>query len=283
MRNNDRLEDTVRKDLGIRANDETYARMRETILNAHGPSRRIEPATTLGITRRKTMRSPIVKFAVAAAVIVALLLGVTLFRSSGGGVVWAEVAQKVQASRGVSYRATERIVPDTYDQQVDFSMQYCTSTQSRLDGYKGGELIKTIWGDCNTKTMILVDHSHKSYVKMILEKEMPDRLRAADPSRWVQKFLSCRYENLGQNTIDGALCEGIETTDPAFYGGTSSEAPMARIWVSVETRYPVRFEGERVYDEARHTFVQDQFEWDVELDRGLFEPNIPAGYIDISP
>jgi hypothetical protein len=26
----------------------------------------------------------------------------------------------------------------------------------------------------------------------------------------------------------------------------------------------------------------DQFQWDVELDRGIFEPNIPPDYEDIS-
>ncbi|MBN2133550.1 MAG: hypothetical protein JW741_28880 [Sedimentisphaerales bacterium] len=232
------------------------------------------------------MRSPIAKFAVAAAVIVAVLIGAALFRSSASGVVWAEVARKVQASRGVIFRSAEQIVPDTYDQENDYSMQYCTSTQSRLDGYKDGQIIKTIWGDCNTKTVILVDHlpSHRSYIKMTLEERMPDRLQTADPNRWVQKFLSCDYEKLGQKTIDGVLCEGIETTDPAFYGGgTPPETPVARLWVGVETGYPVQFEGERVYDDQRHTYIQDQFQWNVEIDESLFEPNIPEGYIDISP
>ena len=232
------------------------------------------------------MRSPIVRFAVAAAIVAAVLVGATLFRSSGSGVVWAEVAQKVQASRGVIFRSTEHIVPDTYDQENDFTIQYWTSKQSRLDGYKGGEVIKTIWGNCDTKTVVLVDHlpDHKSYVKMTHEERMPDSLQTADPNTWVQRFLSCEYKELGQKTIDGVLCEGIETTDPAFYGGGNPpETPVACLWVSVETGYPVQFEGERVYNDQRHTYVQDQFQWDVEIDESLFEPKIPAGYIDISP
>jgi outer membrane lipoprotein-sorting protein len=121
-------------------------------------------------------------------------------------------------------------------------------------------------------------------VKMVLEKEMPDRLGAADPNQWVQRFLSCQYKELGQKTIDGVLCEGLETTDPAFFGGGNPPEPsVARLWVSVETGYPVRFESERVYDGARHTSTQDRFQWDADLDGSLFEPNIPAGYLDISP
>jgi hypothetical protein len=234
---------------------------------------------------RTIMKSPIIKLT-AAVIIVIIGLGILTFIDTGSksGVVWAEVAKKVQASRGVIFHSAEHIAPDTYDQENDFSMQYYTSTQSRLDGYKEGQIIKTIWGDCNTKTTILVDHYHKSYVKMTLEKIMPDRLLTSDPNKWVQKFLSCQYKKLGQKTIDGTLCEGIETTDPTFYGGGNpSEIRVARLWVSADTGYPVQFEGKRTYDGQRHTFVQNQFQWDVELDESVFEPNIPSGYIDISP
>jgi outer membrane lipoprotein-sorting protein len=60
---------------------------------------------------------------------------------------------------------------------------------------------------------------------------------------------------------------------------------MARIWVSLETGYPVQLETEIVRNngEIRIGAVWDQFQWDVELDESMFEPNIPADYIDISP
>jgi len=285
MRGNESFEDIVKKDLDVRTSDGTHERMRRAVLDAHGLSQTNTAAATPTIRRRTLMRSPVVKLGIAAAIIAVVGLGIVEFVGTGGksGVVWADVAQKVQASRGVIFRTTEHIVPDTYDQGVDFGMHHWSSTQSRLDLYKGGEINRTIWSDCNTKTTTLVDYYHKSYVKMTAEK-MPDHFRMADPNGWVQRFLSCKYKELGQKTIAGVLCEGIETTDPAFYGGGNPpETPMARIWVSVETGYPVQFEGERVYDGARHTFVQDQFQWDVEIDESLFEPNIPAGYIDISP
>lgn len=228
------------------------------------------------------MRSPVVKLAVAAVLVGAVLLGVTLFRGSGSGVLWAEVAQKVQASRGVSFRSTETIVPDTYGQQSDVSMQYVTPTQSRLDSYKEDRIVKTIWGDCVTKTTILVDHYHKSFVKMVLEKEMPDRLRTADPNSLIQKLLSCEHKELGRKTIDGVLCEGLETTDPAFFGG-KLETPVARLWVSVDTRYPVRWESDYGFNGARHTCTSDQFQWDAGFEENWFVPVIPEGYLDISP
>ncbi len=286
MKPENRLEDIVKKDLNVRASDGTYARMRRAVLDAHGRAQTNAAAATPTITGRMLMRHSIVKLAIAAAIIAVVGLGMFEFIGTGSksGVVWAEVVRKVQASRGVIFRTTEHIVPDTYNMGVDFTMHHWSSTQSRLDGYKGGALIKTIWSDCNTKTTTLVDYDHKSYVKMTAE-EMPDRFGMADPNSTIQRFLSCQHKELGRKTIAGTLCEGMETADPAFYGGGDSpEPPMARVWVSVETGYPVQFEGERVWDDrTRHTFVQDQFQWDVELDGSLFEPNIPAGYLDISP
>ena len=232
------------------------------------------------------MRSPIVRFAVAAAVIAAVLIGAALFRSSGSGVVWAEVARKVQASRGVIFRSVRHDTPDPYDKGVDFTINHYSSTKARLDGYIGSEIIKTIYDNCNTKTVILVDHAHKSYVMNTDEQRMADSFQAADPNSNIKWFLSCEHRELGQKTIDGVLCEGIETTDPAFSGyDDPSESLMARLWVSVETGYPIQLETEYVRHngEIHFEIVQDEFQWDLELDESLFEPNIPEGYLDISP
>ena len=60
-----------------------------------------------------------------------------------------------------------------------------------------------------------------------------------------------------------------------------------QLWVSVETGYPVLFESkisaEAEGNQLESQAVLDQFQWDVELDPGIFEPNIPPDYIDISP
>ena len=234
------------------------------------------------------MKSRITKSAVAAAVIGALALGLFEISGHGGslGVVWAEVAQKVQASQGVIFRSIRHDTQDPYDSGVDFDMNHYSRTQARIDGYRGGEIIKTIYNDCDTTTVVLVDYYHKSYVMNTAEERMPASFRMVDPKSTIQRFLSCEHRKLEPKTVDGVLCEGIETTDPAFSGyDDPSESLVARIWVSVETGYPVQHEAEYVRHngEKRFDIVQDQFQWDVELDESIFEPNIPDGYIDISP
>ncbi len=257
------------------------------LLGKLAEARNDTPAKYRSERRRITMKNPIIKLA-AAVFVVAVVLGLANLIDSDGtsGVVWADVVRKVQTSRGVVFHKTEHIVPDTYDRGVDFDMNYYSSTKSRVDGYKGGEINKTIYSDCNTKTVTLVDNYHKSYVKVVGEESMPDSFRMAGPKHMVQRFLSREHKKLGQKTIEGMLCEGIETTDPTFYGSNKPpESVMGRIWVSVETKYPVQIEGEfsSADGQTHYDFVQDQFQWDVELDESIFEPNIPAGYIDIGP
>ena len=234
--------------------------------------------------RRTIMKSPITKLAAAAAVITVVALGLFEFIGDGSttGVVWADVARKVQASQGTIFRSRDT-APDSREDGPDYAMNYLGDTQSRHDSYKGDQIVKTFYDDFNTKTVILIDHGHKSFCKMTFEKMEPSQL-LADPKSMVQRFLSHEHRELGQSTVEDVLCEGIETTDPAFDGSDyPTDSLMARIWVSVETGYPVKFEAEIIRDggEIRIGGVADRFQWDVELDESMFEPNIPADYIDI--
>ena len=98
-------------------------------------------------------------------------------------------------------------------------------------------------------------------------------------TKWVQEFLSRNYTKLEQKTIDGALCDGIEITDPTFAAATFAvESLVARVWVSVETGYPVLLEGDMSGGGIRIRDVLDQFEWNATLDEDVFEPEIPESY-----
>ena len=287
MRSTENIKKLVKNlDLDIDTNAETDQTILNRLLEAQQETKRTGTASAVPNIGRTIMRSPITKLAAAAAAIIVVALGLLEFVGDGGtsGIVLADVDRKVQASRGVIFRSK-----DFYDDRHDYTMKYLSSTYSRLDSYKGDQIIQTIYDDYNTRTVILVDHlpSHKSYVKMTFERmQQSDFL--TDPKSMVQRFLSCEHRELGQKTVGGVLCEGIETTDPAFYTSgpdRPTESLVARIWISVETGYPVQFEIEivRKNGEIRIGGIADQFQWDVELDEKMFEPNIPADYIDISP
>jgi hypothetical protein len=235
----------------------------------------------------KIMKSPITKLAAAAAVVAVVVLGLFEFLSGDNpsGVVWADVAQKVEASRGVIYRnrATHSVGPA----DSDYSIVYLSDTKSRNDSYKGEEIIRTSHHDFDTKTFTWIAHGAKKFTQDTMSEEILREQHGAwaSPKRWITEFLSRDHRKLGQKTIDGVLCEGLETTDTTFGVSTFEvDSLLARVWVSVETGYPVMLEGEITGggDEKIHIKgILDQFQWDVELDAGIFEPNIPPDYEQI--
>ena len=87
------------------------------------------------------------------------------------------------------------------------------------------------------------------------------------------------YTELEPTEVDGTPCEGIETTDPSVMGDApfAIDSFSARLWVGVETGYPVRLEVE-ITGEYSVSETLDQFEWDVEPNPSVFEPNIPPDY-----
>jgi hypothetical protein len=232
---------------------------------------------------RIIMKNPITKLAVAAVVIIAVTISINQFGNPTTSVAWGDVLKKVQASRGVIYRIMS--IRSWKSDEPDYEMNYMSNSKSRLDSYKADQIFKTIYGNINTKIAVLVDHIHKSYVRMTIEEMKQDDFWT-DPKSLIQRFLSHKHRELEKKRIEGVLCEGIETTDPDFFGPDPLlDSLTARVWVSVETGYPIKFEDNivRKNGEIRIEEVADQFQWDVKLDESMFEPSIPPDYIDISP
>jgi|GEM_PF-824009 len=241
---------------------------------------------------RTIMKSPIIKLAAAAVVIVVVILGLFEFvkTESTSGVVWAEVVRKVGASRGLIVRCTD-LSPSNED---DYSITYTSSKYCRKDFYKDGQIIRTCYVDftaSDTATLIDVFHTHKLHVTAKYKKSenglfLEWRDDWTNPRFLVQRILSAEHSKLGQKTIEGVLCEGIETTDPACFGPLPEQINNLqvefRLWVSAETGYPVLYEskmsGESEGQMWELEYVMDQFQWDVELGPDIFEPNIPPDY-----
>ncbi len=240
--------------------------------------------------RKIIMKSPITKLA-AAAVIVVVVLGLFEFIGTGStsGVVWAEVARKVEASQGLIYRirGTSSVSLEGED-GPDYSMHYLSTGQQRTDGYKNGHIIRSFYRDFEARTGTAVFHTVKRFIREDLHDDQGSQRQQdmMNPKHLVQTILSCEYRKLGQKTIEGVLCEGLETTDPAFLGPLREAFKrlevQLRLWVNAETEYPVlcerKFSGEADGEVMSSEYVVDQFQWDVELDESIFEPNIPADY-----
>jgi len=256
----------------------------EKIQRARDESRTTSPALYRLNLRSNIMKSPILKLAAAAIIIALVVLGLFEFigTESTSGVVWADVARKIEASRGVIYRNKSTYSGRPADS--DYSIVYLSDTKSRDDSYKEEQIVRTSYCDFDTQTFTWIAHDAGKYMQEAMSEETLREQHGAwaNPKRWITEFLSRNHRKLGRKTIDGVPCEGLETTDPTF--GVSNfqvDSVLARIWVSVETGYPVMLEGEITGggdEKLQIKGVLDQFQWDVELDPNIFEPNIPQDY-----
>jgi len=271
----------------LSTNPDRHEAIFEKIQRAQDQLKTTAPALSGFNLRSKIMKNPILKLAAAAVIIALVVLGLFEFigTESTSGVVWADVARKIEASRGIIYRNKSAHSGGPAD--ADYSIVYLSDTCSRDDSYKSEQIIRTSYCNFDTQTFTWIAHDAGKYMQKAMSEETLREQHGAwaNPKRWITEFLSRNHRKLSRKTIDGVLCEGLETTDPTF--GVSNfqvDSVLARIWVSVETGYPVMLEAEITGggDEKMHiTGVLDQFQWDVELDPDFLKPNIPPDYVDM--
>ncbi|UCE47194.1 MAG: hypothetical protein JSW47_16510 [Phycisphaerales bacterium] len=228
------------------------------------------------------MKSPITKLAAAAVIIALMLIGVSQFGGSATSVAWGEVIERLEASRGLICRRIMTL--SNRPGEEDYRMIYSCPTHTRTDQYEAGRITWSRYCDYDARTMVRIEHDNKRYFRhTISEQEAQEHRDEINPKVWAQKFQSGECRELGQKMIDGILCEGLETTDETVIGESDPpvESPVLRLWVSVETGYPVLLEGNAVRADdngVRIEAVLDQIQWDVKLDPSEFEPKIPPDY-----
>ncbi len=238
-------------------------------------------------TWRSIMKSPITKLAVAAAVVVACLIGVSLWRQTGSGIALAEVLarmEQVQAYRlcmSTTFRAegaedrpmaeATMLVSQTLGQKVTIQLDNPLTGQSMLE---------EIYIQPLQRFVTTLMPNEKKYSKVELDEASVERWqRESNPCRIVEQVVQCEHTRLGRSVVDGVEVEGFETTDPNCLGETSTTGATIKIWADVETRLPVRIEidkGEPGKGYMR--VVAHSFEWDLPVVAAEFEPVIPDDY-----
>jgi hypothetical protein len=287
MKSAENIEKLIKNlDLDIDTNAKTDQIILGELIEAHEKSKKMKSALVEPNIRRTIMKSPITKLAVAAVIITVVALGLFEFIGTDGtsGVVWAEVAQKVEASRGVIYRTRKTGMGDPNDDWPKAHvMHHKSPLHSRTDWYRGEQIRRTVHFDLSTKTVVWLAHEANVYAKEPMKEEAVQSVQSEwlNPEDITTRILSHEHRKVGTQTIDGVLCDGIETTDPAVYGDYPVKTFVGRLWVSVETGYPVLIEVEATAGEdgsVRMTGFVDQFKWDVEFSPSDREISIPPGF-----
>jgi len=275
----------------IHSNPDVNKTVLKDLLQQFDNTREQKPAVMQPNIRRTIMKSLSAKIAIAAVIIVAVVLGLFEFigGDNGSGVVWAEVARKVQASGSLVLRIRE--TGTMAIGEADYTIKYFSPAGARSDVYKNGQVLQSQCSNAETMTTTVINYSDKRYytyqpgegIEGFLEKKED----WTNPIYLVQTILSVEHTALGEKTVDGILCEGLETSDPAVMGDAVNNMANRldvhmELWVDVQTQYPVRFEIRVVAEAEGQAFeldcVMDQFQWDADIDPSRFELEIPDDY-----
>jgi len=267
---------------GVSTNPNTDKAVLDTVLEAHKNARDRVSAGTEPSLRSSVMGNSYVRLALAAAVILAVILGLSEFLGTGGksGVAWAQVLEKTEQVPVVIFDMTAEIDEGQGRPLVMPSKNYVAGDYgTRSDIFMDGKLTAIKYRLPQKKVAYQIRVDHKKYWRFDLSEEQAAMGRAPDdPRTWLRTILSGEYTKLGRTTINGVTAEGIECGRPEFVGSDG----VIRLWVDVETNLPVRIEVRmREMEGGRmkpQKFVMENFEWNAPLDESLFEPNIPDDY-----
>lgn len=255
---------------------------------------------------RKIMKSRITKLAVAAVIMIGVIIGANYFgvRIDGNSVAWANIAERVQKSKAFIYHMYMTSITEgamtVGDQTIDmpdmemnwnciFSQEYGMKMEMRTT-VNEKTIVQLAYMILAENRMVVVMPDQKKYMRIEfgddLVKNMQEQQEKNDPRNMFKQVMDCDHIELGRKVIDGIEVEGLETTDPK-YGGGMFEEIVARIWVEVETGWPVLMEMDVVMESPvgegfieMHT-VMDGFQWDVQVDPDEFVPEIPEDYTSL--
>ena len=244
--------------------------------------------------QRKTMKVRITKFAVAAAIMIAVLVGIHLLGGSpdGGGVAWADVAKNMETINSFTCRMTTWEEPvqtsneteSTQTKETAMQFKYSEELGFKMEQYSDGKLSLIVCMLCQSNEMLRIWPQEKRYVRQPLSDEQRSMTnpQEMDPRQWVRRFMAADYQPLGQDVINGVKVEGVEINELGVIRKWSGQTPIedyaARLWVDVESLLPVRIEEEGTLGTIRYGGGGDRFEWNAPLTVADIEPDIPGDY-----
>ena len=229
--------------------------------------------------RRMIMTSTITKLAAAAVIIAAVLVGIHFSGRSfdGSTVAWGEVVRNVEKIHTIQYRETI-----TGSEEKTTIVYISPEYGLKEECYKNGRIDTIACYQRPERMLVAVCPWAKAYERRPLtERELRIVRTKRDGGYYVSRFMSVEHKQLGRANINGVEVEGIEinSAEP-FEPIPPVDSFVGRLWVDVVNDLPVLVELEFVPagSTVQTKVVMDEIQWNVELSKSDFEPNIPADY-----
>ena len=246
------------------------------------------------------MKSKITKLSSAALIIIAVMAGIIHFGGSidGSSIVFAEVLKSIQEANSAVWHE-QRVM--TYNGK---ELPFLTSDVVRYYSLEYGAkeemytmkdiLLHQVYWLRGKDVRIEVAPLWKKYKRTeFTEAERVIAGRSVEAI--VELVKSEKAMKLGRKTINGRETEGFEIHNSKIAGALSPiefDSLIARFWIDVETSLPLRYEAELLISDRHITFftggkavevkvIGDNFQWDIELEKDIFELNIPPDYTEM--
>ena len=242
------------------------------------------PADPKPVLWRIIMKSRITKVAAAAAIIIAVFIGINLF---GGkleitGVAWGEVVKKIEQIDSFIFQQSVSTdgIPGETATNTELTTYVSSKYGLRQETHKDGRTISISHIPPTGTVVTQVMPDQKKYIRITTSEEQMEKIHnQANPKGMISEFMSFEHRRLGRKTIDGFVVEGIEVKDARFLDAVF-ESAVGRLWVDVETDLPVHTEIEGVSGNGslKTRIVAHDFDWGAEPEPSVFEPDIPDDY-----
>ncbi len=302
MRPADNINESIKK-LHVKTSPDLDKRVHDEISMALAESKQTKSASSEPNIWRTIMKSRITKLAAAAVIIIACVIGLSLWRTTGSGIALADVLARIEKVKAFREQWSTKVTGEDPNKRYNFEEERGTWLTSQEYGWKnkievldpnGGE---STFSECyifpDMKTFIKIKPKQKQYWRIELEDRFSESWQKNNPDlrTSLKQILACKYESMGRATIDGIEVEGFQTTDPNFFlsnfGGRKNKQIDVKIWVDVKTRLPVRYEDtltwfDQMGEKISQHFVTHDFQWDVPVGAAEFEPPpIPDDYASL--
>jgi outer membrane lipoprotein-sorting protein len=269
------------------------------------------PNTGLELIWRTIMYSRTIKYAAAAVIAIVVLGGISFW--PGGNpqnskwwlappAVWGqEIIAELEKIEALVYRDQTVFVGRYGSTHVSGSWNriYEAEDRSRRDEYYE-DTDEDTFGDSNEASVLqrvawivpdgkdLISYEVSFEFQCFTIKRTEGAAYQRDPTKKLRFYVSLLDK--ADRVLDTAVfedreCIGFEI-DTSKYGD-NPEGRIDRIWFDVETKLPVRIEkhGRPITSRPGETFthIQDQFEYYAQIPADMFEPEIPADFINAEP
>lgn len=224
------------------------------------------------------MKNNIYRYAALVIAILGLIFILSLFsRPNVTFTAWDQVTAKVEQAHTVTWNS---FIEDPQEGRVEVMNYLSMNHGFRADIKMHGSVVATSYYSMDEKAFITLIPSKKQYFVIPVDmEELYEEEELQDLRSSVGKFFELEHTEIGSKWINGVMAAGIEINDPRLLSG-DYDTGIGRLWVDVETQFPVRmeFEMSAAGGKIKRKMTVEKFDWDASLDATDLLPVIPDDY-----